>query len=380
MLDLTRLLPGPYATLLLADLGADVIKIEESGKGDPVRWLPPFVENRSARFLALNRNKKSFTLDLKKPKGREIFLRLVQTADVVIENFRPGVNQRLGIDYENVRSVNPQIIYCSLTGYGQTGPYRDHVGHDINYIARAGLLSLTGECPVIPGVPVADLSGAMFAALSILAALRARDQGQGGIFLDVSLTDAVVSWLAIHFAEFFSTQRAPQPRDLVLSGGFPCYHIYETTDHKYIAIGALEEKFWAKLCEVLGLSEYIPYQFSEEKREEIFRSFTTVFASKTQTQWLKELDSTEIPIAPVFSLEEVAQDPHVRARGLIRDDDPSIAFPVRIVNAAEERDRPAPELGEHTREVLSELGYSQAEIDRLVQAGVSSTPASESEG
>lgn len=370
VLDLTRLLPGPYATLLLADLGSEVIKIEEPQRGDPVRWVPPLVNEKSARFLALNRNKKSLTLDLKTPKGREIFLQLVQAADIVMESFRPGVVQRWGIDYEHVRQANPNIIYCSLSGYGQKSPCRDHVGHDVNYIARAGLLSLTGEVPVIPGVPVADLSGAMFAIVSILATLHAREQGKGGAYLDVSLTDAVVSWLGIHFAEYLVTKKPLRSQELVLTGGFPCYHIYETRDRKYLAVGALEEKFWGKLCQILGKPEFIPHQFSADKREEIFQSLKALLASKTQAEWLKELDPTEIPVAPVLDLAEVMRDPHVRERKLIHEDEMGIVFPVQVRGSRDKKDLPAPELGEHTHEILRDMGYSQADIDRLTQERV----------
>ncbi len=370
VLDLTRLLPGPYATLLLADLGAEVIKIEEPQHGDPVRWVPPLINEKSAPFLALNRNKKSLTLDLKAPKGREIFLQLAQRTDVVMEGFRPGVVQRLGIDYEHVHEANPNIIYCSLTGYGQKSPYRDHVGHDVNYIARAGLLSLTGEVPVIPGVPVADLCGAMFATVSVLAALHAREQGKGGAYLDVSLTDTVVSWLTIHFAEYLVTKKPLRSQELVLTGGFPCYHIYETRDRKYLAVGVLEEKFWAKLCHVLGKPEFIPHQFSEDKREEIFQSLKAIFASKTQAEWLKELDPKEIPVAPVLNLAEVVRDPHVRERKLIHEDEMGIVLPVQVSGSREKEDHSAPELGEHTHEILAEFGYSQADIDRLTQERV----------
>jgi len=369
VLDLTRLLPGPYATLLLADLGAEVIKIEEPGRGDPVRSLPPFVGGESARFLALNRGKKSLTLDLKPEKGREIFLKLARTADIVIEGFRPGVVKRLGIDYEQIKRISPEIIYCSLSGYGQSGPYREHVGHDINYVARAGLLSLTGsDRPVIPGVPVADLSGAMFAAFSIISALFARERTKMGCYLDVSLTDAVISWLSLHLAETLVTGQPVRPNEQVLTGAFPCYALYETKDGRWLAIGALEEKFWRRLCEALDVPQFIPYQFAGEEREEIFEKLREVFRSKTLSEWLDELYPTEIPIAPVLDLMEVVEDPHLRQRGLLER--PGAAFPVGIRGVRRREDLPAPRLGEHTREILGGLGLSEAEIDQLAREGV----------
>ncbi|MBI1729714.1 CoA transferase [Candidatus Acetothermia bacterium] len=366
VLDLTRLLPGPYATLLLADLGAEVIKIEEPVRGDPVRSLPPFHEGKSARFLTLNRNKKSLSVDLKKPKGVDLFLKLAESSDVVIEGFRPGVTRRLGIDYDAVKERNSEIIYCALTGYGQVGLYRDHIGHDLNYIARAGLLSLTGSSPVIPGVPVADLAGAMFAALSVVAALRARDYGQGGTFIDVSLTDAVISWMAVHFAEYFPTEKVPNPQELVLTGGFPCYAIYETKDKKYLAIGALEEKFWANLCNALGRPEYIPLQFSQGMKETIFCDLREIFKKRPRDAWLDELNPNEIPVSPVLDLSEVAKNPHVHSRGLMRGEPISeVAFPVRWSEAHEKEDRPAPNLGEQNWEILREIGYPDNEIESL---------------
>jgi len=371
VIDLTRLLPGPYATLLMADLGAEVIKIEEPDKGDPVRRIPPFHEGKSTRFMMLNRNKKSVTLNLKQPRGAELFLELIQGADVVIENFRPGVMRRMGLDYEVLCEYNPEIVYCALSGYGQEGLYRDHVGHDVNYIARAGLLSLTGESPIIPGVPVADLAGSMFAAFSVLAALRSRDQGHGGTFLDVSLTDAVISWLSIHFAELFPTGQKLNPKEMILTGGFPCYAVYETKDSKYLAVGALEDKFWAKLCEQLGCPEYVQHQFSETHRDEIFERFQSIFSSKPQSVWLDELDPNEVPIAPVLDLTEVARNPHVQQRGLIKGDGlAGVSFPVRWHGLDEGEDQPAPTLGEHNWEFYGQIGYSRDEIGDLERENV----------
>ena len=371
VLDLTRLLPGPYATLLLADLGAEVIKIEEPRGGDPVRAIPPFIDGKSARFEALNRNKRSLTLDLKQPEGREIFYKLVERCDVVVEGFRPGVVQRLEIDYERLRAVNPRVVYCSISGYGQRSPYRNHVGHDVNYVARAGLLSLTGHPePVIPGVPIADLAGATFAAFSIVSALLARERSPSreGCYLDVSLTDAVISWLALHLAETLATGRAVRPHEQALTGAFPCYAIYETKDGRRLAVGALEEKFWRRLCEALGVPEFAAHQFDAQKRGEIFARLRDIFRSKTLEEWFQQLDPTEVPVSPVLDLKEVAQDEHVRARGLLRP--PGIAFPVHISPAEAQGDRPAPALGEHTQSVLEELGYSSDEIRKLRKRGV----------
>jgi len=371
VLDLTRLLPGPYATLLLADLGAEVVKIEEPPGGDPVRAIPPFIDGRSARFEALNRNKRSLTLNLKKPEGRAIFYKLVERSDVVVEGFRPGVAERLQIDYERLRAVNPRLVYCSISGYGQTGPYREHAGHDINYAARAGLLSLTGHPePVILGVPVADLAGATFAAFSIVSALFARERSPSreGCYLDISLTDAVISWLALHLAETLATGQPVRPDEQVLTGAFPCYALYETKDGRWLAVGALEEKFWQKLCEALGVPEFASQQFNPQKRAEVFTKLQEIFRSKTLGEWLRELNPTEVPVAPVLNLQEVAQDEHVRSRGLLAP--PGVAFPVRISSEGEREDRPAPKLGEHTQSVLEELGYSSDEIRELRRRGV----------
>lgn len=371
VLDLTRLLPGPYATLLLTDLGAEVLKVEEPRAGDPVRRLPPFIHGESARFEALNRDKKSLTLDLKHPRGREVFYKLVERADVIVEGFRPGVAERLRVHYERVQAINPSIVYCSLSGYGQTGPYREHVGHDVNYVARAGLLSLTGHPePVIPGVPVADLAGATFAALSIVSALfaRERDPERKGAYLDISLTDAVISWLSLHLAETLATGQPVRPDEQVLTGAYPCYALYETKDGRWLAVGALEEKFWRRLCEALGVPEYAPHQFDAPKREEIFARFREIFRSKPLEEWLEALDPREIPVAPVLDLGEVARSEHVRARELLRP--PGVAFPVRLPPLKRGEARPAPKLGEHTRSVLEELGYSRHEIDELAAKGV----------
>jgi crotonobetainyl-CoA:carnitine CoA-transferase CaiB-like acyl-CoA transferase len=370
-------LPGPFASLLLADLGAHVIKIEEPGGGDPVRGLPPFAGELSYRFALLNRNKRSLTLDLKSSAGREIFFKLARHSDVIFEGFRPGVVRRLQIDYESVRKIRPEIIYCSLSGYGQDGPYRERVGHDINYIGVAGLLNLTGEArPVIPAVPVADFAGALFAALSMVAALRAREQTGQGAYIDVSMTDAIASWMTLYAAEFFGSDQSPRRGELPLGGGWPYYNVYEARDGKYLSVGALEPKFWARLCEALGVPAYSAQQDSEAKRDEIFNVLREIFRTKTRDEWLAHLDGREIPVAPVHELHETFTDVQVQHRQLEASfAEPEgfyryLRFPVQFSPPENRPDQPAPRLGQHTEEILKELGYDREQIDALRAQGV----------
>lgn len=372
ILDLSRLLPGPYATLLLADLGAEVIKIEEPGIGDPLRAMPPLVEGWSYRFAMLNRNKKSAAINLKTQGGRELFLRMAQRADAILETFRPGVMERLGLDYNSLRAANPKIIYCSLSGYGQKGPYRERVGHDLNYIGLAGLLSLTGKVkPEIPGAPVADLAGAMFAALTMLAALQRRAHTGTGAYLDLAMTDTVFSWLTIHLAELFGTGVAPTPTGSVLLGAFPCYAIYETADGHQLTVGALEPKFWQSLCIALGRSHYTPHQFNSEIRDEIFRDLQGIFKTKTRESWLEFFSGDKVPVAPVNNLPEAVADPQILHRGLVESVNLSgvefkqVAYPAHFEGARERPHQPPPRLGQNTREVLRELGCKEEEIEAL---------------
>jgi len=368
VLDCTRLLPGPYSTSLLADAGADVIKVEEPAEGDPVRSMPPFVNDESARFTALNRNKRSVALDLKRADGRRALLALAATCDVFVEGFRPGVAARLGIDEPAVREVNSDIVYVSLSGYGQTGPRRDHVGHDLNYLAVSGALTLgSADRPELPGAPVADFAGATQAAFAIVAALR----GGGGDYLDVSLADATFAWLTPHVAETRATGHAPRPNESVLSGGFACYRIYETRDGEHLSIGALEPRFWARLCETLGLPEYTSLQFDTKRRDEIIEVFERIFRSRGLDEWMETLDPTEIPVAPVHDLNDALEDEHVRGRGLVRDDG-GVAFPVQATKAPDRPEQVAPRLGEHTRALLAECGYTRDELDRLAAESVTS--------
>ena len=384
ILDLTRLLPGPYGTMLLGDLGAEVIKIEEPERGDYARWNPPQINGVGSRHLLLNRNKKSLTLNLKAPEGKAVLRRMVeQGADVLIEQFRPGVMERLGVGYKDLEKVNPRIIYCSLTGYGQDGPYRDLAGHDLNYIGIAGVLGLTGQkggSPVIPGIQIADLiGGGLYAVIGILSALMARQKTGRGQYVDISMLDGVVSLLPDSAALYFAEGKAPRAGERRLGGGLPQYQVYQTQDGKYLAVGALEEKFWANLSRLIGRPEWaekIPREL-EPRCEEIQKEMARLFQTKTQKEWLDLLMHEDTCVTAVQSLDEVFADPQVRSRQmLVETTHPKagrvrqIGVPIKFSETPGEIRMPAPEIGEHTEEILGEFGFAQEEIDRLRKMGV----------
>src|SRR6185436_18722250 len=272
VLDLTRLLPGAVATMMLGDFGADVLKIEEPGTGDPARHSRAGIKQPGAYFLVTNRNKRSLTLNLKTAAGQEIFLKLAQQADVVIESFRPGVMERLGVGYEILQQHNPRLIYCAITGYGQEGPYRTKPGHDVNYISTAGVLSVIGAKdgpPLIPGVQLADLAGgSLHAVIGVLLALQARERTGAGQMVDVSMMDGVLSLLYVPFASYLANGAAPLRGNEGLSGKYACYQLYETKDGRYLSLGALEPKFWEHACRVLGREDFIARQFNNDAQPE----------------------------------------------------------------------------------------------------------------
>ncbi len=361
ILDLTRLLPGPYATLLLADLGAEVIKIEAPHEGDPVRTLPPLhSDGTSYLFHLLNRNKKSVALNLKSPEGRKIFLELAQSAEAIIEGFRPGVTARLGIDYDSVRAVKSDIVYCSLTGYGQRGPYRDYVGHDLNYISIAGVLGLTGErAPVIPAVPIADLAGGTLASFYLLAALLQRERTGEGEHIDLALTDAALSLMTLHFAEYFGAQQSPRRGKLPLGGRYAFYAVYQARDGRFLSLACLEPKFWQKFCERVQRPHWRARQFDETLKSEVQQ----LFEERSLAEWLSVLDPQEIPITPVYEeLSAVQQDPQLQKRKLTVAGLAQIAAPVTLAQATSTSDQLAPLLGQQTDEVLSELGFTEGAL------------------
>ena len=374
VLDLTRLLPGGYATMLLADLGAELIKIEAPHGGDWSREPLPVFGGTNALFAHINHNKKSLVLDLKTDEGREVLLRLAERSEAVLEGFRPGVAARLGIDYGAVRKRNPGIVYCSLSGYGQTGPYRDRPGHDINYVGEAGLLGIdNGEEPRVPPLPFADLAGALFAVLTMVAGMKGAAETGAGAYIDVGMSDTVVSLLTPHFAQMLATGRAPSLADAYLLGGHPCYTVYRAADGKHLTVGALEPKFWKSLCEALGRPQYGDHQHDLGMREEILKDFRAVFATRTRDEWVRILAKADVTVGAVRTLPEVEGGEQTEARGLFHQRSSGlkeVAFPAEIHGAHESPDNPAPKLGEHTDQVLQLAGYSSGEIAGLRRRGV----------
>jgi crotonobetainyl-CoA:carnitine CoA-transferase CaiB-like acyl-CoA transferase len=377
MLDLSRLLPGPYCSLLLADLGMEVLKIEDTEQGDYMRMMGPARGKDSAYFHALNRNKKSMLLNLKAQEGKEIFCKLIDTYDILLEGFRPGVMDRLGIGYQELKSRNPRIIFCSLSGYGQDGPYKERSGHDINYIGLGGILELTGSRdsdPIIPGTQIADIGGgAMMAALAILAAIVHRQKTGEGQYLDVAMHDGVISWLSIHAGRYFMDKELPKRGEMHLSGRYACYQVYPTKDGRHISLGALEPKFWRNFCKAIGREDLILKQFIEgEERVQIIEEIRKLIKTKTQKEWIEIFKDTDACLEPILTLEEVFQHPHVLHRKMVMEyEHPAegkirqIGNPIKSSQFPFEIRTPSPAWGEHTMEVLKAIGYSEEEINHF---------------
>lgn len=381
VLDLSRLLPGGYATLMLADLGADVIKVEEPGKGDYIRWSPPMAGDVSAGHIALNRNKRSITVNLKAPGGRDVLLTLAERADVVVESFRPGVMERLGVGYGAMRERNLRIVYAAISGYGQDGPRSQTAGHDVNYMAYAGALSVMGEegrRPTIPALQIGDLAGGgMTAVIAILAALWRRERTGTGDFCDVSMMDGIVSWLTIHAGAFNATHEDPQRELMPLSGLYPCYRVYPAADG-YLAVGALEPQFWAALCEAIERPDLAGDAFAAgTRRDEVIADLSELFSSRTRSEWMQVLGDRDVCVAPVNSFTEAFDDEQVRHRDMVFESElpdgqrwTHVGNPVRLSDAPGDPDRsPPPAMGEHTDDVLRAAGYSDDDIANLRTTG-----------
>jgi len=390
VLDLTRLLPGPFATMLLADLGADVLKVEDTGMGDYVRWAPPYHEGvedsaKSALFLALNRGKRSIRVNLKETEGREVLLRLVADADVLVEGFRPGVMDRLGVGYEVLRERNPGLVFCSITGYGQTGPYTARSGHDMNYLGLIGMLDLTGAAdgaPIQSAGQIADLGGGgLMAAYSILAALREAERSGQGQAVDVSMADGALSWLTMVAGQYLADGRVPGRGSESLTGGFVCYRPYACSDG-YVTLGALEPKFWGAWCAGVGREDLMDKAF-EPPGSEAHREVEGVFAGRTRAEWRQFADQHDCCLEPVLDLGEALDSELVRQREMVVEvDQPGAAAPVRLLGhpvkfsgTPADATRPGPAFGEHTAEVLADLGYSPEQAAEMVAAGAVAGPS-----
>ena len=367
ILDLSTQVPGPYCSMLLADLGAEVIKIENIDGGDQARLLPHL-------FNGVNRNKKSISLNLKSSEAKKIFYRMAQKADVILEGFRPGVCKKLSIDYDAIKEINPEIIYCSITGYGQDGPYKDKPGHDVNYLGYSGLLSLESDLNTyskMPGIPLADLAGSMFAAVSILTALIHRGKTGAGQYIDVSMTASVFSLMSASIPSGFQGQSGSE------SLYIPHYGLFQTRDEKFITLGIIhEEHFWERLCSVIDMGDLAGLDLFHRiaKREEISNCLQNSFLTRNLDEWLAILDAADVPCGPVYTIEESYSDPQVAHRGSVLEINHHSGekiklrgFPVIFSESITRQDTPPPETGMNTSEILHGLGYTNEEISRLTR-------------
>ena len=386
VLDLTRLLPGGFCSLLLADFGADVVKVEDTGMGDYVRWAPPYygseeqqaLGTRSALYLALNRGKRSIRLDLKSERGRDAFRRLARDRDVVLESFRPGVLEKLGCGYMALRDANPRLVYCAITGYGQTGPNTQRAGHDTNYLGLNGLLGLTGERggrPIQPAGQIADIGGgALMAAFAVMAALRERERSGQGQLVDVSMTDGSLTWLCMVAAQYLCDGVLPERGRGSLNGGIACYLPYEAADG-WVTCGALEPKFWRNFCEGVARRDLIDKQFVAPDSEH-GRAIAEVFKQRTRDEWKAFNDEHDAMIEPILDLDEALDSELVREREMVVEmEQPELGpvrllgLPIRLSRTAGDAAHPAPALGEHTEQVLAEAGFSEHEVAALIDSG-----------
>ncbi|MFX1390764.1 MAG: CaiB/BaiF CoA transferase family protein [Promethearchaeota archaeon] len=394
VLDLTRMLPGPYCSMILADLGANVIKVEDPYY--PYGHPPPFFQKGRFRESAfnsiLNRNKKAITLNLKKEEARKIFYKLVKEADVVLDTFRPKITKKLKIDYETLKSINPSIICCSLTGYGQYGPYEQIAGHDLNYIGICGILDLNKERkilgdkfqerkPINPGVQVADIGGGLVSAIGILGAIieRENNHGREGQFIDISMTDCVFSFMplvaAYHFSKDLNDGVITQNP---LHGDFPFYNVYKTKDNKFLSVGIVEVKFWREFCKGIDRIDLIPKQFSRgEEREILFNQIKNELLKKTQAEWMEIFINLDACVMPVKSFAEACEDPQIKQRKMIVEMEhplfgkiQNVASPIKYSRTVSNIRSLAPKIGQNTKEILQNLGYSKIEIRDFKKKGI----------
>jgi len=383
VLDLSRYLPGPFCTQILADFGAEVIKVEDPRGGDLGRTLTPVIEGESARFPTVNRNKKSITLDLKQPAGKDVFKKLVADADIVVDQFRPGVMTKMGLGYESLNAINKRIIYCAITGYGWTGPLKDAAGHDLNYLNLAGVTGMTGVYkgrPAMSGVQIADIAGGtLYAVIAILLALASREKTGEGQFCDVAMLDCSISLLAYTLGEWAGWGRLPEMGNDVLTGGYACYNVYETKDGKHVSLGAVEDKFWAQFCQKLDRAEYIKTQWKPDLQPDMQSDIREIMITKTRDEWVEFFATDDICFTPVLTMEEMCNHPQVVARDMILKltnfkgsgrDIPLTGVPIKLSATPGVAKLTFPALGQDTNDILQGVGFSESQIKEFKQQGI----------
>ncbi|MEK4175185.1 MAG: formyl-CoA transferase [Bacillaceae bacterium] len=383
IIDLTRILSGPFCTMTLADLGAEVIKIESPQGDDTRQWGPPFIKNESAYFLSVNRNKKSVVLNLKDPKGKGILLKMVEEADVVVENFRPGTLKKLGIDYDILKQHNRGVILASISGFGQTGPYSKKPGYDVLAQGMGGLMSVTGEpdgTPVKAGYSLADIGAGMWATIGILSALWERERSGQGQWIDVSLLDTMVSWQTYLAGNYFATNNDPKP----LGGAHPNivpYQVFEASDgHFILAVG--NDSLWNSLVDVLDVEALRDRKFKTnpdrvQNRDELISILEEIFKRKARDEWVDMLESAKIPCGPVNKLSDILNDAHIKEREMVVEmEHPSLGIlkmlgvPVKLSRTPGRIKTVPPAQGEHSETVLKQMGYSKEEIETFIKEGI----------
>jgi crotonobetainyl-CoA:carnitine CoA-transferase CaiB-like acyl-CoA transferase len=382
ILDLSRLLPGPFCTMLLADFGADVIKVEEPKRGDYIREWQPRIGANSGFHVVLNRNKRSLTLNLKSPEGKEIFRQLARQADVVLEGFRSGVMTRLGLDYERLKTLNPRLVYAALSGYGDHGPRVQRAGHDINYLAISGVLSYSGRDgrPTLPGVQIADLGGgALLAAFSLVLALLVRERQGEGQYIDLAMLDGSFLWNCMRWGKYLADGQIPCPGDDMLNHDFACYNLYETKDGRHMSLGALEPQFWRAFCGAVAHPEWDRADYIEPGAHQkvLTMEVAELFKERTQAEWVAHFSKHDCCCEPVLNLEEAQRDPQIHARRMVVDlmherwgTYRQLGIAPKFSGTPGTLRSHAPELGEHTEAILTELGYAAAQIEELRRQGV----------
>lgn len=382
VLDFTTLLPGPYATMVLADMGAEVLRVVSRSRPDVVAYIPPIIPgvNMSAAFTHLGRDKRSMNLNLKDGRAVKIIHQLLATYDILIEQFRPGVMAKFGLDYASLKTINPSLIYCSLTGYGQTGPFRDRAGHDINYLARSGIMSYSGKResgPSLTGIQIADIaSGSNNAIIGILAAVVCRSTTGKGQHIDISMTDGMLAFNAMYGANFLVDGQDPLREHTLLNGG-SLYDFYETKDGGYLSVGSIEHQFFAAFCETIKCKELISGGIEPPNIEIAKKRVRDIIKTRTRDEWTEEFRKVDACVEPVLSLSEALNNSHATERGIVvevglpdGEKVRQLASPIKFSETPPQYKYAGMPPGIHTKEVLLEIGYSDKDIEEFENTGL----------